>query len=79
LHCDVSSGAVRPLVPGQNRFFVLQQIHRVAHAEAEAALTGPEWPQIFESGSGVANTVPATKCTNTYTPRLNPFQCQEGS
>jgi hypothetical protein len=47
LHCDVSSGAVRPLVPGQNRSSVLQQIHRVAHAEAEAALSGPEWPQIF--------------------------------
>jgi hypothetical protein len=36
LSCVVSSGAVQPLVPVQNHFFVFQQIHGIAHAEARA-------------------------------------------
>jgi hypothetical protein len=36
LYCDVSSGAVRPLVPVKNRFSVFQQIHGIAHAGAKA-------------------------------------------
>jgi hypothetical protein len=36
LYCDVSSGAVRPLVPVKNRFSVFQQIHGIAHAGVKA-------------------------------------------
>ncbi len=36
LYCDVSSGAVRPLVPVKNRFSVFQQIHGIAHAGTKA-------------------------------------------
>jgi hypothetical protein len=36
LYCDMSSGAVRPLVPVKNRFSVFQQIHGIAHAGGES-------------------------------------------
>jgi cleavage and polyadenylation specificity factor subunit 1 len=36
LFCDVSSGAVRPLIPVENRFPVFQQIHNISHAGARA-------------------------------------------
>ncbi len=36
LFCDVSSGAVRPLIPAENRFSVFQQIHNISHAGARA-------------------------------------------
>ncbi len=50
LYCDVSSGAVRPLVPVQNRFSVFQQIHSIAHAGARATQrlisARFEWPKM---------------------------------
>jgi hypothetical protein len=36
LYCEVSFGAVWPLVPVQNHFSVFQQIHRIAHTGTRA-------------------------------------------